>query len=74
MMPEETVQAAKDLQAKVLFPVHWSKFALAYHAWNEPIERLIKSASQQQMKVTTPLIGEPIILDKQYPQQNWWKM
>jgi L-ascorbate metabolism protein UlaG (beta-lactamase superfamily) len=71
MMPEQTVQAAKDLQAKVLFPV---QFALAYHAWNEPIERLIKSASRQQVKVTTPLIGEPIILDKQYPQQSWWKM
>jgi L-ascorbate metabolism protein UlaG (beta-lactamase superfamily) len=74
MMPEQTIQAAKDLQAKVLFPVHWSKFALAYHAWNEPIERIMKSASQQQVKVTTPLIGEPIILDKQYPQKSWWKM
>jgi len=28
MMPEETVQAALDLQAKVFLPVHWGKFTL----------------------------------------------
>ncbi len=27
MMPEETVQAAVDLKAKQLLPVHWGKFA-----------------------------------------------
>ena len=29
MMPEETAQAAIDLKAKVLLPVHWEKFTLA---------------------------------------------
>jgi L-ascorbate metabolism protein UlaG (beta-lactamase superfamily) len=74
MMPEETVQAAKDLRAKVLFPVHWSKFALAFHAWDEPIKRVLKSAAEKQVKLTTPRIGEPIIFDEQYPQQNWWNL
>lgn len=32
MMPEETVQAAVDLYAKALLPVHWGKFSLALHA------------------------------------------
>lgn len=32
MMPEQTVQAAIDLKAKILMPVHWAKFALALHA------------------------------------------
>lgn len=31
MMPEQTVQAAIDLKAKMLMPVHWGKFALALH-------------------------------------------
>ncbi len=31
MMPEEAVQATIDLNAKVLIPVHWSKFSLALH-------------------------------------------
>src|SRR5690606_17606068 len=34
MMPEETVQAALDLNAKRLFPVHWGKFSLALHDWD----------------------------------------
>jgi L-ascorbate metabolism protein UlaG (beta-lactamase superfamily) len=72
MMPEETVKAAIDLQAKVLFPVHWSKFALAYHAWNEPIQRVVKSAAEQYVQVTTPQIGEPIIVDSLYTQKAWW--
>ena len=29
MMPEETVQAAIDLKAKKLLPVHWAKFSLS---------------------------------------------
>ncbi len=40
MMPEQTALAAKEWNAKVLFPVHWAKFALLLHARNEPINRL----------------------------------
>ena len=72
MMPEETVQAAIDLKAKVLLPVHWAKFPLSLHAWNEPIIRLLKAASAKGLKVPTPLIGEPVILDEIYPDKEWW--
>jgi hypothetical protein len=37
------VQAAIDLKAKSLLPVHWGKFTLALHAWDEPIKRVWKS-------------------------------
>src|SRR5690606_28231745 len=46
MMPEETVQAGKDLNAQVLFPVHWSKFVLSTHPWNEPIIRARREAER----------------------------
>ena len=72
MKPEETVQAAKDLKAKTLMPVHWAKFVLALHEWNEPIKWVTKSASEQGMPITTPKIGEPIIIDSLYPNQQWW--
>ncbi|GHA56204.1 L-ascorbate metabolism protein UlaG, beta-lactamase superfamily [Pontibacter akesuensis] len=72
MMPEQVVQAAKDLQAEVLFPVHSGKFALALHAWNEPLQRVVKSASESQLKVTTPMIGEPIVIGERYPATQWW--
>lgn len=71
-LPEETFLAAKDLKAKVLMPVHWAKFPLANHAWNEPIKRL-KAAATDEIKLTTPMIGEPVVLDSLYPNKVWWE-
>ncbi len=72
MMPEETVQAAIDLNAKVILPVHWGKFSLALHGWNEPVKRLLKTANELKKAVTTPMIGEPVILDEKFPDKPWW--
>jgi L-ascorbate metabolism protein UlaG (beta-lactamase superfamily) len=72
MMPEETVQAALDLQAKMLLPVHWGKFALATHPWDEPISRLWSCAEQQGVHVVTPIIGETIKIDSTAPAREWW--
>jgi len=72
MMPEQTAQATRDLQAKWLLPVHWSKFSLALHAWNEPVKRLKVAAEQINLNVTTPRIGEPVILNRFYPSESWW--
>jgi L-ascorbate metabolism protein UlaG (beta-lactamase superfamily) len=73
MMPEETVQASIDLRAKVLMPVHWAKFSLAMHPWNEGIERVVKKATELKVKLTTPLIGEPVVLGSSLPESVWWK-
>lgn len=73
MLPEEVPQAARDLGAKVLMPVHWAKFALAYHAWDEPIERLLKKAAEEQVTVITPRIGEPVVVGISQPVENWWR-
>lgn len=72
MKPEEAVQACIDLQAKVLLPVHWGKFALALHTWDEPIKRVIAKASELNVKVVTPMIGEPVILNSSLPDKPWW--
>jgi L-ascorbate metabolism protein UlaG (beta-lactamase superfamily) len=72
MFPEQTVQAAKDLNAKVLLPVHWAKFTLAMHSWNEPAIRVVKQAKSEQFKITIPLLGEQVVLDEYYPSKEWW--
>ncbi len=72
MMPEETVEASIDLKAKVLFPVHWGKFTLANHPWNEPPTRAVAAAIDKQVKITHPRIGEMIVLNKTYPSDKWW--
>ena len=72
MMPEETAQAAVDLKAKVLLPVHWGKFALATHAWDESIQRVLKKSQELHVKIITPEIGEQVVLDSILPNKHWW--
>ena len=67
------MQAAKDLNAKLLLPVHWAKFSLSLHAWSEPIERVMKAASENNQPITTPMIGEPVILNKSMAGNKWWQ-
>lgn len=73
MMPEETVQAAADLRANYLLPVHWGKFSLAMHNWDEPVQRVLQKAKDLMVKVSTPMIGEPVMLGKNYPNSRWWE-
>ena len=70
--PEEVVTIAQELRAKTVLPVHWGKFALSLHGWTEPIERLMKRAAEQNLDVTTPLIGEPLVVSSVYPRKKWW--
>ncbi len=126
MLPEETVMATQDLRASTLMPVHWAKFALSVHPWDEPIRRVTAAASKinedayaaridedayaakinedayaaridedayaarvskdtgaakvsvgtaairQGVALTTPRIGEPIVVNGHYPRKAWW--
>jgi len=72
MFPEQTVQAAIDLKATVLMPVHWGKFSLAMHPWDEPIKRVFEEANAKSVNVTTPMLGETVQLKKSYPKVKWW--
>lgn len=72
MMPEESAQAAIDLNAKMAMPIHWGAFSLAAHSWQEPVERISEAAKKLDLKLVTPKIGEPIILGVQEPNTAWW--
>ncbi|HEV3324902.1 MAG TPA: MBL fold metallo-hydrolase [Puia sp.] len=85
MMPEQTVQAAVDLGAAALMPVHWGKFTLALHPWNEPVRRLVAAfakgtalaeasvaGGQTALRLATPMIGQPVLIGGPYPDACWW--
>jgi L-ascorbate metabolism protein UlaG (beta-lactamase superfamily) len=72
MIPEETVQATVDLQAKALMPVHWGKFRLGMHAWNEPVKRVMEKACELDLPVQTPKIGEPLMIGAENTTNEWW--
>lgn len=74
MMPEEVVIAAQDLRAKRLMPVHWAKFSLALHSWDEPITDVSNYANKQGMPLVTPMIGQKVNLnDTLQAFTPWWK-
>ena len=72
MLPEQTIQAAFDLKATRLMPVHWAKFTLAKHPWDEPILRASAEAALREMPLLTPRIGEVVNL-QDYNSTAWWK-
>jgi L-ascorbate metabolism protein UlaG (beta-lactamase superfamily) len=74
MPPKYAIQAAKDLNAKRLFPVHTSKFVLARHPWDEPLVQIAELSITAKMPLVTPMIGEPVQLsDKTQIFKQWWQ-
>lgn len=72
MTPEQTAQAAQDLQTQIVQPVHWAKFAESDHPWNEPIKRLLSAAKNYDYEVNIPEIGQPFILGQPVKKTVWW--
>ena len=74
MTPEETILASKDVQSKLVLPIHWGAFKLALHSWDDPIVRATSKAQELGINVTTPIIGESILIgNNNYPKSYWWK-
>lgn len=74
MLPHQVIQAAKDLKAKKIIPVHWAKFKLANHNWDTPIIELLASNEQQHLNILTPMIGEKVLLNEQQEFNKWWEI
>lgn len=72
MLPEEVATAANELKAKSVLPVHWSKFTLSVHPWNEPIERLSLAAKENGITLITPQIGQKVVVGKDFYREKWW--
>jgi len=74
-LPEEALIAAKDLQTKRLFPVHSSKFVLANHPWDAPLETITALNEKNFLcPILTPKIGEVVYLDDgDQLFSQWWK-
>jgi L-ascorbate metabolism protein UlaG (beta-lactamase superfamily) len=73
-MPGENLQAAIDLKAKRLMPVHSSKFDLAMHDWDEPLKEMVRLNQEIGLPLVTPKIGEPVNLnDTTQVFTEWWR-
>lgn len=72
MLPNQIMPAARELNAKKILPVHWSKFTLANHAWDEPVVELLKSVKENDPQVLTPMIGQKLDLLHSSDLSQWW--
>ena len=73
MSPEETIQASIDVKSSLTMPIHWGSFKLALHSWDDPIVRASKKANEVNIQLTTPKVGEAIVLDgSNFPSEKWW--
>jgi L-ascorbate metabolism protein UlaG (beta-lactamase superfamily) len=58
MTPEEAVQTHRDLRGRVMLPVHWGTFNLAFHAWRDPPDRAVAAAAKDGVQIVVPKPGE----------------
>jgi len=73
MFPEEAAKAARDVGAKKVLPMHDARFALARHAWQEPLERMLAAAKNYDYEFMTPKIGEVIRWRESQNFAPWWR-
>lgn len=73
-LPGKVALATTELKAKNLLTVHHSKFTLAQHPWNEPLEQISQLSQSKPYKLATPMIGETVRLnDSTQTFTQWWK-
>lgn len=73
LLPHQFLQAAEQLQAKSVLPVHAAKFPLSNHSWDDPYLQVSKENEVYNLRLLTPLIGEPVHLSDTTQQfTDWW--
>jgi L-ascorbate metabolism protein UlaG (beta-lactamase superfamily) len=73
MTPEEAVQTHLDLRGRVMLPVHWATFNLAFHAWREPADRALAAATKAGVTLVVPTPGELVEPDAPpVRREAWW--
>ncbi|GGP48162.1 MBL fold metallo-hydrolase [Shewanella saliphila] len=73
MLPEQSIQAHIDINAKAMMPVHNGTFDLALHDWFEPFERINQLAKQHNVTLLTPQFGQAVTLANPQASERWWR-
>ncbi len=73
MLPEQSIQASIDLRGKIYHPIHLATFNLAFHAWYEPMERVVKAAAKNGVAITTPVRGAVVDYQQDLVSSYWWR-
>lgn len=72
MFPEQAFKAVEELGAKQAMPIHFGTFKLANHPWDDPVVRFVNAAKGSDVTISTPRIGETMVLSKIKNYQHRW--
>ncbi len=71
LFPKEVLQASNDLNAKHLLPVHWGKFSLSLHPWNQSILDLEEAWKEGDSRLLKPYLGQSFDLGTDFSKPHW---
>jgi len=74
MMPEDSLQAFKDVKGKVMVPIHNGTFDLSTHAWFDPMEQITKLAKENNVALLLPQIGQLVNQKVTTISSVWWRI
>lgn len=72
LTPEDAIRTHRDVRGAVMIPVHWGTFNLAFHAWDDPVNRAVAAAAKDGAKLYVPRPGELVEPSSLPPQTRWW--
>ena len=70
--PDEALRAHQLLGGGPLLPIHWGTFNLAFHAWRQPVERLLAAAAPGTT-LLLPAPGQRVEITTGTLNSGWWK-
>jgi len=73
LTPEQAIEAHRLVQGKFFVPIHWGTFNLAWHRWDEPVERLIAAAELAGVPIAVPQPGEMVEPSSPPAVKAWWR-
>ncbi len=71
--PENALEALALLGGGAFLPVHWGTFNLAMHAWDDPPETLVKLATQRDVQLVMPRLGDAVEPSRVERVDPWWR-
>jgi L-ascorbate metabolism protein UlaG (beta-lactamase superfamily) len=73
MNPEQAIDAHLAVRARRMLPVSWATFNIAFHDWDEPIRRAVKTANKKNVDLVTPRVGDVVIGSEPFHSYDWWE-
>lgn len=71
--PNHASEAFRTLNARVLMPIHWGLFNLAFHDWWQPAELSTELAAQHHYPLFLPEPGLPTEFLGKDQNSLWWR-